>query len=409
MAERLAIVAADRAELLLRLSHFCEGAPDSDVYRNGTSASRSNESERAGHSQHLHELARGWTAGEKVDWESLYPNNLPTRIELPTYPFARERHWISNAATRAPAKAMTPPSSGVLHPLIAHNSSNLREVSFSSVLSDTAYYAQEHQVNGQKLFPGSGFMEIATASGNIVGEGKVRRLQDVVWVQPLSLQHGPKAIQIALKPIGNDVEYVITSYDDEYEKRVHCEGRLSFHNGVHEPIAEERIDIHALQAACSQRWDAGDYYARTERHGFRYGAAFRSLRQLHVHPSYALSKLELAEHLREDFDQYILHPCLLDGALQTAAGLVDGLNSATPYIPFAIAEVEILRRLPPTCFVYVEKADAERRTHTDVRKFDLKIVNERGDVAVRIRDFCVRAIATHVSEHQALAKPTLNL
>ena len=40
---------------------------------------------------------------------------------------------------------------------------------------------------------------------------------------------------------------------------------------------------------------------------------------------------------------------------------------------------------------------------------DLKIVNERGDVAVRIRDFCVRAIATHASEHQALAKPTLDL
>lgn len=41
----------------------------------------------------LHSLARAWTLGHEVDYRALHANEQSYRIPLPTYPFARIRHW----------------------------------------------------------------------------------------------------------------------------------------------------------------------------------------------------------------------------------------------------------------------------------------------------------------------------
>jgi len=35
-----------------------------------------------------------WVQGVSVQWERLYGEDMPRRISLPTYPFAKERYWI---------------------------------------------------------------------------------------------------------------------------------------------------------------------------------------------------------------------------------------------------------------------------------------------------------------------------
>ncbi|MGG1948354.1 amino acid adenylation domain-containing protein [Trinickia sp. NRRL B-1857] len=46
-----------------------------------------------------------WVKGLAFDWRRLYPNGTPRRISLPTYPFAKERYWISVSKTSAPVHA----------------------------------------------------------------------------------------------------------------------------------------------------------------------------------------------------------------------------------------------------------------------------------------------------------------
>ncbi|MBM0279760.1 acyltransferase domain-containing protein, partial [Micromonospora sp. STR1s_6] len=43
-------------------------------------------------------LARAWTAGVPVDWAPRYAPHQPVRVELPTYPFQRRRHWLETPA-----------------------------------------------------------------------------------------------------------------------------------------------------------------------------------------------------------------------------------------------------------------------------------------------------------------------
>ncbi|WP_160138416.1 type I polyketide synthase [Chryseobacterium sp. c4a] len=42
----------------------------------------------------LAKIAQLWLEGKKIDWSQLY-TDIPQRISLPTYPFARERYWLS--------------------------------------------------------------------------------------------------------------------------------------------------------------------------------------------------------------------------------------------------------------------------------------------------------------------------
>ena len=56
----------------------------------------------------LDELARLWVRGLNVDWSAMYGTQRPRRVALPTYPFARERHWLPRSATAPTVHVISP-------------------------------------------------------------------------------------------------------------------------------------------------------------------------------------------------------------------------------------------------------------------------------------------------------------
>ncbi|PSA96652.1 polyketide synthase PksM [Bacillus atrophaeus] len=60
-----------------------------------------------------------WVNGSMIDWESLYRNNKPKRISIPTYPFAKERYWVQTKAevTKKESEKIVPHNS----PYLAEN------------------------------------------------------------------------------------------------------------------------------------------------------------------------------------------------------------------------------------------------------------------------------------------------
>jgi acyl transferase domain-containing protein len=340
-----------------------------------------------------------WVAGEEAEWEKLYPGNKPRRISLPTYPFARERHWISDSPV--PEKQAVPGAQ--LHPLISYNSSTLKEVSFSSTLSDIAFYATDHKVNEEKIFPGAGFLEMACISGNIAGEQRVRKITDIVWSRPLSFRNGSQTLRTLLKHAGDGAEYEVSSFDEENEAVLHSEGRLVFRNSRGPADAGESVAIEDLKAQCAKPEAGAAFYDTFRKHGLDYGSAFQTIQEIYINPEFALSRLKIADHLKRDFAQFILHPAMMDGALQTVAGLVAGLESSTPWLPFALDEVDILHPVRQTCYALAEFADSHEKDHSGVRKFNIRLLNESGDVLIRFSNLFVRPLAHPVISRAPLA------
>src|SRR5262249_12478361 len=390
MEDRLATVVSGVDELIERLDEWSRRGSSADVFH-GNCAPHHKHSKVATAGRTLIEIASMWVAGEKVAWDTLYPVTKPRRLPLPTYPFARERYWITDSL----ALEKRTPSIAQLHPLISYNSSTLKEVSFSSSLSDTAFYALDHKVNEEGIFPGAGFLEMACIAGNIAAEHRVRKITDVVWVRPLSFRKGPQAVRTFLKYAGDIVEYVISSSDEENETILHSEGKLAFTSAWAAPAdAELHIPIETLKAQCAQREDGTAYYSRFRKYGLNYGPSFQVIQEIYINDSFALARLKIPDLLKSDFGQFILHPSMIDGALQTVGGLVGGPESVTPHLPFALDEVDILHPVRQTCYAYAEFANSREQNQAGIRKFNIRLLNESGDVLINFRNLFVRALAT---------------
>jgi acyl transferase domain-containing protein len=395
MEERLAVVVSEMNELIAHLTEWSkQGSPH--VHRGSTGKSKRsfNRAMADMPEPSVSDIASLWVAGEEVRWEDLHSGHQPRRIALPTYPFARDRYWVSDSPIREKQNV----SNHQLHPLISHNSSSLKEVSFSSTLWDTAFYAEDHKVNDERIFPGAGYLEMACISGNIAGELRVRKIKDIVWIQPLTFRTGSQTLRTSLKDVGDDVEYVISSLDDENEPILHAEGSLVFQNGWADPAeAEENVPVQGLKAQCANPESGPAFYDTFRKYGVHYGPSFQTVQEIYLNQSFALSKLKIADHLKNDFGQFILHPSMIDGAFQTAAGLVGGLLSATPQLPFSLDELDIVHPVRQTCYAYVELSDSSEQ-QAGVSKFNIRLLNESGDVLVRFKNLFFRALSkTHVS------------
>ncbi|WP_031040677.1 beta-ketoacyl synthase N-terminal-like domain-containing protein [Streptomyces sp. NRRL F-5650] len=105
--ERLALVVPDTARLAEELDAFLAGRATPAAHRDSTDSRRARDLRRtvgdAGEELvraavgrgDLAEIADLWAGGVAVDAALLYPHP-PVRVPLPGYPFARERHWITD-------------------------------------------------------------------------------------------------------------------------------------------------------------------------------------------------------------------------------------------------------------------------------------------------------------------------
>ena len=144
MKYRLAIVAKDCRELKEKLSSYIDGTKNIDgIYCEGDNLTLQKDSK-------YDEAALNWVESGKVeDWESLYNEEIPQKISLPSYPFNHKRYWVDE-------KKIEP----------NNNNDNIsKEVAVSNVvkknkklykknLNKDLFYLRDHKVNGKHVLPG---------------------------------------------------------------------------------------------------------------------------------------------------------------------------------------------------------------------------------------------------------------
>ncbi|PQZ52885.1 hypothetical protein CQ050_30585, partial [Achromobacter sp. MYb9] len=337
----------------------------------------------------LGKLAELWVQGLAVDWSALYGPLRPSRVSLPTYPFAKERYWVpeSGSGTQAAQAAGTLAGSAreaVLHPLVHRNTSTLREQRYSTWLTGEEHFLRDHVVRGQKLVPGVAQLEWARAAASLAleEEGAIR-IEQVSWMRPLAVAE-PLAVHIGLE-VEEDGRIGYEIYSGEGEAvQVYSQGWAV----VSAPGEAPTVDLAALRAQCGRTINRADCYARFASMGLAYGASFQSLTQLQVGENLAVGALQWPAPAPVDDDPvYGLPPSLLDGALQTSLGLMP--EEAGPTVPFAVQSVEQWLPVPVPAYAVVRPAAGDSAA---VRKLQVEIVDPQGRVAVRLSGFSSRAL-----------------
>ncbi len=410
MSERLAFIVKNTAELIEQLrqwqksnSAIFQGSVNpAKVKSRKLTSEQGNEWKILVSNHDVNSIAQWWVSGLPVLWEDLYPQGKPLRVSLPGYVFAKQRCWISEVSTNN-LTTQEQSKTEQLHPLVSFNSSTLRMVSFTSELNDKAYYSKDHKVNGQSLFPGAGFIEIACFAGTVAGEQKVNKMKDLVWAMPLVFNEEEQRVQTFLKLIGESSEFEVTSIDAFGERVVHSEGRLYFENcdTANHSNAYSPICVQEIMAQSSQCIERETFYEQFKKAGFDYGTSFQTIERIYLSDRQGLAPFALDGSLMQSFEQYLLHPCIVDGALQTVMGMLSDDEGKT-YLPFALDEIELVRSLTSAGYVFVERADSEHSRQDDIQKFNIQLLSCNGEPLVIMRGFYVRALNLLQDEQVAM-------
>ncbi len=331
--------------------------------------------------KNLRALANLYVKGYELNWDLLHQNESKQKIPLPTYPFGKERYWIP-----ATIPHVTVSSEAALHPLLDKNVSTLSAEIFTKVLTGNEFYLADHHVKGKAVLPGAAYIEMARAAGMLaMPDEHVVRLRNIIWERPIVMGTEPQTVTMSLYPEESGVAFEVTTAVNESEPQVHAQGKILT---VASPVEPQALALGLIKARCLQQQNREDIYTYYRSMGLEYGSGFQVIQSLSSNEREVLAKIQLPAHLESGKEAFVLHPSLLDGALQATVGFMQEEHALS--LPFSLGEIEIFGTLPSTCYVYVS-----------LPKFQIQMADESGKVKVVIKDFTARVLRKEGSEEKA--------
>lgn len=419
MVERVAFVVREISELVKRLQEFLENKSESEQFFLGQFKQSKGFSnifiadedsreliQKWAKKGKLLKIAEIWAKGIEIDWSLLYGEVKPHRISLPTYPFARNRYWVPENETKAVNRAWEDFTiHRTLHPLLHQNTSDFFGQRFSSTFTGHEFYLADHTVKGQPVLPGVAYLEMVReamhqAAGASKGGQQVIRLKNVVWVRPIIIGNQPVEIHIRLYP-EDDGEVTFEIYsehkEDGAEHVVHCQGTALLSSALEVPA----LNLKELQAQCSQgSISCMQCYEAYRAIGIEYGPAFQGINGIYRGADQMLAKFSLPPSVSNTMAQFVLHPSLMDSALQASIGSIlnDGEVVSSergillkPALLFALQELEIINSCSSTMWALIRNSYGAK-TGNSVKKLDIDLCDENGMVCVKMKGVSSRML-----------------
>ncbi|WP_143286495.1 beta-ketoacyl synthase N-terminal-like domain-containing protein, partial [Burkholderia ubonensis] len=349
--------------------------------------------------EELHAVADLYVQGYALDYALLFAGERHQRLSLPTYPFARERYWV-------PASAAQPTVARAgLHPLVQRNTSDFSVQRYSARFNGAEFFLADHVVRGRNMLPAVAYLEMAREAACLADgahAGPVR-LSHVVWARPIVVNDAPVDVHVELVPQDDGGIVYRIGGDADGDAQVHGEGRVLL--GDAGSIAGDTLDLRSLRQACVATLPAEQCYALYRRMGVDYGRAHQAIECLHAGDRQVLGRLVLPESVAGTREQYVLHPSVLDGALQSVAGLLREEWEATgrSSLPFAVDQVDVLAGCVERMWVWA-RFSAGSGPQARVRKFDLDVCDDEGRVCVRLRGFTTRVMEEAIESTPPVAE-----
>ncbi|MCP3743509.1 SDR family NAD(P)-dependent oxidoreductase [Paenibacillus sp. A3M_27_13] len=342
----------------------------------------------------LKKIAELWVKGLTIDWNKLYGDIKPYRISLPTYPFARERCWAPELDSKA-GKGMTSVTAASLHPLLHLNTSDFSEQRFSSTFTGQEFFLKDHVVNGRKVLSGAACLEMVRAAvdqatGYDEGGPTGICLKNVVWARPIIVEDGPLQLHIGLfLDDHQEISYEIYGESAEADAGIviYSYGSATRRSAVEVPT----LNIKDLQNVCSRNFDSTQLYGVFRDMGMDYGPGHQGIEMVYAGEGQVLAKLCLPASVSDNQSKFVLHPSMIDSALQATVGLTLGSGEIKPSLPYAIQEVEIIKNCSSIMWALI-RYNADGLAEEKAQKLDIDLSDETGAICVRIKGYSSRIL-----------------
>ncbi|MBL4647603.1 MAG: SDR family NAD(P)-dependent oxidoreductase, partial [Gammaproteobacteria bacterium] len=339
----------------------------------------------------LASLANLYVKGYHVDWQLLHQGEVCQNILLPTYPFAKERYWLS-ADTAAHTKNRHQAMTQRLHPLVHHNVSDISGYRYQSVLSAADFALSEHVVLDKAILPGVAHIECMCFAGELANPShKVIGLSDVFWALPLSLDGDTVTMEIQLSFDKAATQARVCTVDSTQAVRQHGQAKLIYAEQA--LVAPPPLDIESIRKRCDKYCEHDELYQWTQEAGFGYGPRFRCVERVDFSQEEALVTVQLPAFAVDEVNEYRLHPGIFDSLLQGifAMNKVNSGGNGQSWVLVAIKQIALYGRLPARCYAHVR---VNPQDNPETMQCDIDIVSPSGEILVAMKQLQSRVLAS---------------
>ncbi|MER0240474.1 SDR family NAD(P)-dependent oxidoreductase [Streptomyces sp. HSW2009] len=272
------------------------------------------------------------THGTPPNWTHLLP---PTRHHpsLPTYPFQRQRYWLTASA---PGQHLGSGATGHPFSLTRTDLAGSQETLYTGQISTHTHpWLNDHALWNTPLLPGTALLELTLHTAHHTG---LHHIDELTLHTPLTLTpHQPQHLQIHIGTPNTNGQHPLTIHSTPHPPHP-TEGDGWVQHAVGLVSAKGALPAEGAWPGRGDVLDGADgVYERLAAVGFDYGPAFQGLRRLAQVGGDVVAEVELAEPQRADADRFDVHPALLDAALHGT--LLEGSDQVR--LPFTFSGVTL--------------------------------------------------------------------
>jgi malonyl CoA-acyl carrier protein transacylase len=335
----------------------------------------------------LQSLGELYVRGVPVDWSGFDQDYSRRKVELPTYPFQRQRFWMdvsgpvcsNRFSDSAPTNKET-----ALHPLLGKKfqSPLLKEMFFESWFSsETMPFLEDHRIFDELVVSGATHISLLLgASESAFGvEGCV--LEDILFPQALVIPDSDGCtVQLAIIP-ENDTEaaFQLISLDHHAARNVwitHATGKILTDRSHITDSPTMASDFQEICARCPQEIIATELYQIQRQRHIQLGPSYQWMGAIRKGDHEAACQLNLPPVLSGVAEKYQLHPGLIDSCFGLLVSSM-AIKEEETMIPFRIERVRFYRR-PDRYPVYAYAR--LRHNQTGMQIGDVQLFEETGKI-----------------------------
>lgn len=342
--------------------------------------------------------------GVAMDPTQFFDCNTPNKIAASLWPKYQTVDKTESSTAKEPDTAENVVNNIVVERgLVDIERTNVAKLHFKKDFSDEEFFMRDHVVEGKYNVPGACFIEMALECGEMLEEGKTAfKLVNNYWAKQLSTSGSVITAELDFVNKGDYFEYEISSRAEGEKPVVNALGQLYICDIAEKPeLGDGKFDFEAVRSRCTVRRESEEVYQFIHAEGLHVGPSFQPMIDVVLNEDEALSHLVLQDYLLDTAANYVLHPSLLTGVLQTALlnNKPKGMDE-TRFIPIAIDEIVVNKKIPEESFIYTQPIDLGK-ANEEIRKFNAQVITPEGETVAELKGLTLRNLTPNKDQKAA--------